>query len=73
MAFEGLICPACSNTLVDSDIKKGNLVCQFCKTNLKQKKYLAFLEYLMMVGVLSNVDFFDKTLYEHYCFCLIQH
>ena len=63
MAFEGLICPACSNTLDDDEIVKGNLVCSKCKTNLKQKKYLAFLEYLMMVGVLPNVDFFDKTLY----------
>jgi len=63
MAFEGLICPACSNTLDDDEIVKGNLVCAKCKTNLKQKKYLAFLEYLMMVGVLPNVDFFDKTLY----------
>ena len=63
MAFEGLICPACSNTLDDDEIVKGNLVCAKCKTNLKQKKYLAFLEYLMMVGILPNVDFFDKTLY----------
>ena len=63
MAFEGLICPACSNTLDDDEIVKGNLVCSKCKTNLKQKKYLAFLEYLMMVGILPNVDFFDKTLY----------
>ena len=63
MAFEGLICPACSNTLLEENIKDGNLVCHHCKTNLKQKKYLAFLEYLMMVGALSNVDFFDKTLY----------
>ena len=63
MAFEGLICPACSNSLDEDEIVKGNLVCSKCKTNLKQKKYLAFLEYLMMVGVLPNVDFFDKTLY----------
>ena len=61
--FEGLICPACSSSLDEDEIVKGNLVCSKCKTNLKQKKYLAFLEYLMMVGVLPNVDFFDKTLY----------
>ena len=42
---------------------EGNLVCTFCKTNLKQKKYLAFLEYLIMVGILPNVDFFDKAIY----------
>ena len=57
MAFEGLICPACSNSLDEENMLKGNLVCTFCKTNLKQKKYLAFLEYLIMVGILPNVDF----------------
>jgi len=63
MAFEGLICPACSNSLDEENMLKGNLVCTFCKTNLKQKKYLAFLEYLIMVGILPNVDFFDKAIY----------
>ena len=63
MAFEGLICPACTNSLDEQAMRDGNLICQHCKTNLKQKKYLAFLEYLMMVGILPNVDFFDKTLY----------
>ena len=63
MAFEGLICPACSSTLEEKEMIEGKLVCSYCKTNLKQKKYLAFLEYLMMVGILPNVDFFDKALY----------
>ena len=63
MAFEGLICPAYSSTLEEKEIKLGKLVCPNCKTNLKQKKYLAFLEYLMMVGIVSNIDFFDETLY----------
>ena len=31
--------------------------------NIRQKKYLAFLEYLMMVGIVSDIDFFDETLY----------
>ena len=62
MAFEGLICPACSNQLNDNELKE-KLVCPHCKINLKQKKYLAFLEYLMMVGIVSNIDFFDETLY----------
>ena len=65
MAFEGLICPACSSSLEEKTMIEGNLVCLHCKTNLKQKKYLAFLEYLMMVGILPNVDFFDKALYGH--------
>ena len=63
MAFEGLICPACSTSLNEEQMIKGDLVCENCKTNLKQKKYLAFLEYLMMVGIVPNVDFFDKTIY----------
>tara|TARA_Y100001970_G_C13720672_1_gene596478 strand:+ start:162 stop:599 length:438 start_codon:yes stop_codon:yes gene_type:complete len=63
MAFEGLICPACSSSLDEQEMLAGNLVCSYCKTNLKQKKYLAFLEYLIMVGILPNVDFFDKAIY----------
>ena len=64
MAFEGLICPACSNSLDEVELKE-KLVCLNCKENLKQKKYLAFLEYLMMVGIVSHIDFFDHTLYGH--------
>ena len=64
MAFEGLICPACSNTLEEEALKE-KLICQSCKENLKQKKYLAFLEYLMMSGIVSHIDFFDQTLYGH--------
>ena len=64
MAFEGLICPVCSNTL-DEDQLKEKLFCEQCKTNLKQKKYLAFLEYLMMVGIVSDIDFFDPAIYGH--------
>ena len=65
MAFEGLICPACSSSLDEKIMIKGNLICQKCNTNLKQKKYLAFLEYLMMSGIVSHIDFFDQTLYGH--------
>ena len=62
MAFEGLICPACSNPL-DESILEDNMICPHCSTNLKQKKFLAFLEYLMMQGLVTNIDFFDQTLY----------
>ena len=62
MAFEGLICPACSNPL-DESILEVNMICPHCRTNLKQKKFLAFLEYLMMQGLVTNIDFFDQTLY----------
>ena len=62
MAFEGLICPACSNSL-DESILEVNMICPNCNTNLKQKKFLAFLEYLMMQGLVTNIDFFDQTIY----------
>jgi reverse gyrase len=62
MAFEGLICPACSGQLDEDELRK-KLICLTCKTNLKQKKFLAFLEYLMMVGIVPDLDFFDETLY----------
>ena len=62
MAFEGLICPACSNPL-DESILEVNMICPHCSTNLKQKKFLAFLEYLMMQGLVTNIDFFDQTIY----------
>ena len=36
MAFEGLICPACSNQL-DEVMLEEKMVCPHCSTNLKQK------------------------------------
>ena len=62
MAFEGGICPACSNPL-DESILEENMICAQCSSNLKQKKFLAFLEYLMMQGLVTNIDFFDQTIY----------
>ena len=59
--FEGLICPACSNPIDEESLKK-NLICSKCKTNLKDKKYLAFIEFLIMHGIV-DVNFFDQTLY----------
>ena len=61
MNFEGLICPACSSTLNEDELDQ-KIVCPHCKTNLKQKKYLAFLEFLMMQGIV-DIDFFDQSLY----------
>ncbi len=61
MTFEGLICPACT-TSIEEEILMQKLVCPHCKTNLKQKKFLAFIEFLIMQG-LVNVDFFDEVLY----------
>ena len=65
MAFEGLICPNCSGELDDKQISKGDLKCPHCKVNIRQKKYLAFLEYLMMNGLVNDIDFFDQKVYGH--------
>ena len=59
--FEGLICPACSNPIEEESLGK-NLTCLKCKTNLKDKKYLAFIEFLIMHGIV-DVNFFDQKLY----------
>ncbi len=60
--IEGIICPACS-TPIDEEFLSDRLVCPHCQKNLKQKKYLAFLEFLMMQGIVTSIDFFDETLY----------
>ena len=62
MDFEGIVCPACAFPLEEEMLAK-KLKCPNCSTNLKQKKYLGFLEYLMMQGIVSNIDFFDEDLY----------
>tara|TARA_Y100001970_G_C14204641_1_gene843214 strand:- start:514 stop:897 length:384 start_codon:yes stop_codon:yes gene_type:complete len=63
MDFEGIVCPACAYPL-EEEMLENNLKCKNCATNLKQKKFLGFLEYLMMQGIVSNLDFFDESLYE---------
>ena len=61
LGVEGLICPACSSP-IDEEFLTGKLICPHCKTNLKDKKYLAFIEFLIMHGII-DVNFFDQTLY----------
>jgi len=65
MKFEGLICPNCSGQLDEEDIKLSQLQCPHCKIDLKNKKFIAFLEYLIMSGLVSDIDFFDQKLYGH--------
>ena len=48
MTFEGLICPNCSGQLEEQEIKNNNLLCPHCGKNIRNKKYIAFLEYLIM-------------------------
>ena len=62
MEFEGLICPKCSSGLNESDLKV-KLECPHCGTKFHDRKYIAFIEYLMMNGIIEDIDFFDRTLY----------
>tara|TARA_Y100001960_G_C14171550_1_gene585699 strand:- start:131 stop:547 length:417 start_codon:yes stop_codon:yes gene_type:complete len=63
MTFEGLICPNCSGQLEEKEIKNNNLLCPHCGKNIRNKKYIAFLEYLIMAGLVTDIDFFDQSIY----------
>lgn len=60
--LEGIICPNCESPLKEEDLKE-KLVCVKCKTDLKDRKFLDFLEYLMTNGIVENLDFFDEAVY----------
>ncbi|MEA3500316.1 MAG: hypothetical protein U9R41_04765 [Candidatus Marinimicrobia bacterium] len=60
--FHELLCPVCGEPLTEEGLNK-KLVCPHCKTNLKQPKFINFLEYLITQGIVENLDFFDETLY----------
>ena len=60
--LEGIICPVCEATLEEIDIKES-LTCKNCKTDLKDRKYLDFLEFLMANGLVEDLDFFDQKVY----------
>ncbi len=62
MEFEGLICPNCASPL-DEKLLAESLSCPHCNTKFHNKKYIAFIEYLMMNGIVDDIDFFDRTLY----------
>ena len=62
MEFEGLVCPKCSNSLNEKELAE-KLSCPHCNTKFHDKKYIAFIEYLMMNGIVTDIDFFDKKLY----------
>ena len=60
--LEGIICPVCESTLEEVDLKKS-LICNNCKSDLKDRKYLDFLEFLMANGLVEDLDFFDPKVY----------
>ncbi len=61
--LEGIICPVCESTLEEIDLKES-LVCLHCKVDLRDRKFLDFLEYLMANGIVENLDFFDTEVYQ---------
>ncbi|NQV37333.1 MAG: hypothetical protein HQ509_04900 [Candidatus Marinimicrobia bacterium] len=61
--LEGIICPICETTLEEHKLR-AKLKCPSCKTDLKQRIYLDFLEYLMKNGIVENLDFFDPEVYQ---------
>ena len=60
--LEGIICPKCEASLEEVDLK-DSLVCVNCKTDLRDRTYLDFLEHLMTNGIVENLDFFDAEIY----------
>ena len=60
--MEALVCPECGEPLDEEQLAKS-LMCPHCKTNLKDKKYMGFLEYLMEAEIVSDIDFFDESIF----------
>ena len=60
--LEGIICPVCENTLEEVDLR-DSLVCPHCRADLKDRKFLDFLEYLMANGIVESLNFFDPEVY----------
>ena len=57
-----ILSPCCDEEIRVAAIG-DKLKCPLCKTNLKQRAFLPFLEYLMENGHVENLDFFDLDLY----------
>tara|TARA_B100001765_G_scaffold150273_1_gene96404 strand:+ start:216 stop:620 length:405 start_codon:yes stop_codon:yes gene_type:complete len=60
--IDEILSPCCDEEIRVSAIGP-KLKCPLCKTNLKQRAFLPFLEYLMENGHVENLDFFDLDLY----------
>lgn len=60
--LSSLACPKCEEGL-DEEYLEKSLICPHCGTNLKQPRYQDFIEYLMMQGIVDEVDFFDLQMY----------
>ena len=61
--MEDITCPECGGILTEEQLRES-LVCPHCKTNLRNKKYIDFLELLVYHDIIDDVDFFDMNLYK---------
>ena len=60
--MEDIVCPNCGEELSEERLAK-TLICPHCATNLKNKKYMDFLEFLMVSEIVQDIDFFDESVY----------
>ena len=60
--IDEVLSPCCDEEIKVSQIGE-KLKCPLCNTNLKQRLFLPFLEYLMENVHVENLDFFDLDLY----------
>ena len=60
--MEDIVCPNCGEELSEERLAKS-LICPHCATNLKNKKYMDFLEFLMVAEIVQDIDFFDESVY----------
>jgi len=60
--MEDIVCPNCGEELSEERLAKS-LICPHCATNLKNKKYMDFLEFLMVSEIVQDIDFFDESVY----------
>ncbi len=60
--MEDIVCPNCGEELSEERLAKS-LICPHCATNLKNKKYMDFLEFLMVAEIVEDIDFFDESVY----------
>ncbi len=60
--FHELLCPVCEGPLTAEGLNR-RLVCPHCRVNLKQQRFINFIEYLISQDIVEDLDFFDETLY----------
>lgn len=60
--FNELLCPNCGEPLNKQQLHK-RLICPHCRTNLKNERFMDFLEYIVEQGIIDSIDFFDTSLY----------